>query len=521
MSKPRPRPIKLASHALRLILDYERISDDDKGDAGGVDRQHDLLQGLPLADNERFVKFFRDNNITAADPRVIRPDFEGILKAVEAGEGNVIRCVHFDRLFRQHEDLQRLVDLAQRFGLILTSIQSGTNVDLTNPSEVMRLEMLCSVAKHEVARGTQRLYSEQEARALKGLPASGQRCFGYLEGTKIVAAEARVIKEGTRGVMRARSLSSLAAEWNAAGVFPVSCGGCGHADIRHHPDLGPCKGKLKKPLITDCTCQQFEPVLWSATTVRQVLLRPRNAGLRQHRGEVVGEGKWDAIVSVEELEAVTAVLTARTKAAGHNSRKHLLSGILLCGNQACQRPMRVTSTNGVPYYACKPAGGRGKTNRAPGRHTAVEVEEADEFVHAFVVEYFQKYKATPEAEENPRIAEIREHIAVFKQRLADNDMKLMTDPTFDEKRGERIAQGLATSISNLQEELAGLIRLPSAAGVMDDLQPEHVQSTWDALSLDQKRNVLSERFVINSLPAGGGLVPGRVRIAVSLLEVAA
>ncbi len=55
---------------------------------------------------------------------------------------------------------------------------------------------------------------------------------------------------------------------------------------------------------------------WTQTGVRAVLLNPRNAGLRAHNGEIIGEAVWPAVV---------ALLTNPARRVGGGSgRKYLL-----------------------------------------------------------------------------------------------------------------------------------------------------------------------------------------------------
>ena len=47
---------------------------------------------------------------------------------------------------------------------------------------------------------------------------------------------------------------------------------------------------------------------WRGTQVRQVLLAPRNAGLRVLRGRVIGTGNWPAIVPEDIWRGVVDIL---------------------------------------------------------------------------------------------------------------------------------------------------------------------------------------------------------------------
>lgn len=45
---------------------------------------------------------------------------------------------------------------------------------------------------------------------------------------------------------------------------------------------------------------------WRTPTLAGLLASPRNAGLRQHRGQVIGDAIWEPIVSAETRERLLA-----------------------------------------------------------------------------------------------------------------------------------------------------------------------------------------------------------------------
>jgi hypothetical protein len=61
-------------------------------------------------------------------------------------------------------------------------------------------------------------------------------------------------------VLRGESLRSIAMDWNERGVKTVGGG------------------------------------MWQGSMIRRVLMSPRIAGLKDHRGEIVGEATWPAII---------------------------------------------------------------------------------------------------------------------------------------------------------------------------------------------------------------------------------
>jgi hypothetical protein len=79
-------------------------------------------------------------------------------------------------------------------------------------------------------------------------------------GEELEPAEAELIEEAATRVLRGEGLRSIAMDWNERGVKIV--GGS----------------------------------TWQGSAIRRVLMSPRIAGLKEHRGEIVGEATWPAII---------------------------------------------------------------------------------------------------------------------------------------------------------------------------------------------------------------------------------
>ena len=71
---------------------------------------------------------------------------------------------------------------------------------------------------------------------------------------------------------------------------------------------------------------------WQPATLRQVLVRERNAGRRVHRGQVIDDGSWPPIYSADTHDRVLALLTDPSRSTTNgNVPQHLLTGIAQCG----------------------------------------------------------------------------------------------------------------------------------------------------------------------------------------------
>jgi site-specific DNA recombinase len=70
---------------------------------------------------------------------------------------------------------------------------------------------------------------------------------------------------------------------------------------------------------------------WRTTTVRDVLMNPRLAGLRTHRVQIVGKAVWEPIITEDEHRKLVAHFRARAVSGRRPPRNYALSGLLRCG----------------------------------------------------------------------------------------------------------------------------------------------------------------------------------------------
>jgi hypothetical protein len=89
---------------------------------------------------------------------------------------------------------------------------------------------------------------------------------------------------------------------------------------------------------------------WSEQQVRQIAGRASNAGKRTHHGAVTADGDWPALVSADDHERVTRLLSDPARKTARHGRTHLLSGVARCG--LCGGPLRFATVNGRQVYRC-------------------------------------------------------------------------------------------------------------------------------------------------------------------------
>jgi site-specific DNA recombinase len=318
---------------------YARISQDADGTALGVNRQQEDCQREAERRGWDVVQSYVDNDVSATRSK-IRPEYQRMMSDVASGHINALVVWDIDRLTRTPRELEDVIDLADKHGLALANV--GGEVDLSTSDGRMMARIKGTLARREVEQMSKRLKRKFQEKAEKGEP-HGYSPYGYRrvptmdgDGNTVGAAmrdvieplEAAVIQEAVRRVLSGESLRAIITDFNAREI--------------HGP---------KAPL-------------WNSTILRQIVMRPSNAGLRQHQGKVIGKSTTEAIIDETTLDRVTALLTDPSRKSNHvgPGYKYLLSGIAICGR--CGGVMRrqigrtVTSkTTGAtkrqpPSYCC-------------------------------------------------------------------------------------------------------------------------------------------------------------------------
>jgi len=277
--------------------------------------------------------------------------------------------------------------------------------------------------------------------------ASGRRTF---RREVLEPAEAEVIRDSARRVLGGESLHAIACALVASGTPPP------------------------------------ESAQWDGRKLWQILIRPRNARLRVHRGAVVGPGQWPPILTETVHAALVAKLTdpARRCARGP-AVAHLLSGIAVCGAPGCGSPMRVARGS----YRCA----------MPGRHTSRSEAAVDGLIRDVIIGRLML----------PDIAEVlvpdegdslaAEELSTLQVRQ-DEASDAYASGLLDLHSLTRLTAGIARQIAALmpkQRRSAGKPASMSLAG------PDAAQA-WEEATLEQRRAVVRELVEVRVLPTRKG-----------------
>jgi DNA invertase Pin-like site-specific DNA recombinase len=312
---------------------YARISADTDGKSLGVQRQLEDCRRLAADRGWPVGAEYVDNDVSAFSGKP-RQQYARMLADLESGARDAVIVYNLDRLHRRPVELEEFVALCERVGVSQVATVTA-DIDLGNDDGLFMARIFAAFAAKESGRKSARIRRKMLQNAEQGLPHGSVRPFGY-EDDKITLrdSEAAVVRQMVDRYLSGQSLFSLTVWLNESGITPA----------------------VAKS--------------WQTSAVRQILCSGRIAGLREHRGEVIGEAKWPAIITPAERDRVLARITARAVTKTRAARTYLLSGMLRCGrcgNRLFSQARHVNPENRVRRYVCL----KGPDHGGCGRLTVV------------------------------------------------------------------------------------------------------------------------------------------------------
>ena len=239
-----------------------------------------------------------DNDRSASNGQA-RPEWERLLVDVQAGNVDAVVVWNQDRGWRKMSELETLRPIFEPRGVLLATTNIGT-IDFGNADDVFRAQVSTALSEMEIAKMKVRMRRAARQRAEDGVP-KWRSAFGYVDDVhQPDPVTAPLVREAYAAILAGGSITDVAKDWNERG----------HTGLTGKP--------------------------WSPSTVSLFLRAPRNAGLRAHNNKIVGDGAWPGLVDQKTWESAQRVLNAPGRAPGRKSvKKHLLTGVLLCGKPGC------------------------------------------------------------------------------------------------------------------------------------------------------------------------------------------
>ena len=264
-----------------------------------LDRQEELCRQYANAYGWDVTGVYQEWSASGWRKGTKRPEWDKLLQKVERHDVDVLIAYSLSRLGRRAKELLHLDDYLKENDCRLVLINES--VDTSTAAGKMFYLICAGFAELESDTISERVRSDRKLKADNGLMHSGgARRYGYDRDGKQVPAEASVIRDATKRVVKGESLASICKRLNARKVATV------------------------------------EGRKWSGARLGALLRSPHIAGIRIHDERRL-PGAWKAILSEAQWSEVCAVLDSRTQWNGDRSAKHLLAGLIHCGN--CGRPM--------------------------------------------------------------------------------------------------------------------------------------------------------------------------------------
>ena len=322
---------------------YLRISADRTGEQLGVARQREDCEKLCADKGWQPIEYL-DNDVSATSGKK-RPAYERMIADIRDGRIGAVVCWDLDRLHRRPIELESFMALADDQHLALATV-SG-DVDLSTAQGRLIARLKGSVAAHESEHKKARQLRAAKQKAEQGRP-QWRHATGYIDG-KPDPTFARLLTKVYRLVLSGGSITDGCTILNDAGAYRLW--------VRRPVD--PITGEKG-------TVVEERP--WTGPSLSAFLRKPRNAGLRDHHGEIVmkkddsGEyvpvkGQWEPLVDEDLWRGVQDVM-ARNREGRRAYRRHLLSGLLGCGNCGYHLTAQYTIKRDVQYN-CKKCHGIG------------------------------------------------------------------------------------------------------------------------------------------------------------------
>lgn len=351
---------------------YVRISLDREEEAGVTRQREDCIKRAESL-GWSVGQVYEDNSVSAYKRNAKRPGWKALLEDLRSGTRDGLLVYDLDRIARQPRDLEDLIDVVEQTK-IPSAVVTG-DVDLSTDNGIFMARLLVNVANKASRDTGRRVARAAQQRAEQGKPhKSLSRPFGYTHDYDVIETEAKLIRDAYRRVIAGESLTSILKDWQSVPTV---------------------NGKE-----------------WHRQTIKKILQAPRNAGIRVYKGEHIGQGNWEAIVTREVWDAAQAVFDSRTQPMPDTTNVYLLSRIARCGKCGARMYGRAANKTRKASYTCMSAlGGCGGINR--------QMKPVDDYILFVINKHIADQKpvvvepviddtASEIAEVEKRIAELRD-----------------------------------------------------------------------------------------------------------------
>lgn len=274
--------------------------------------QVDEMTEFSHVHNGTVVGTFYEMGKSAFKPGVRRDDLESAIRMVETGQADRIVFWKLDRFMRN----------VKRFNAMLERIESvGGHVvfkcepwlDTSGPIGYAITGLIAALAEQESINRSERITPWHANRKANGRTPGGPRPYGFKREPNtlvVVPAEAKVIRECARRIIKGDAVNGIANDLNARGV----------------PANDPRTGAASS---------------WTHGRIKRIVTNPTTAGMRSTDDGTFVNGTWKSILDADSWNECRAILLAPERSVKKfNGLVYFLSGAMRCGRNECGGVMR-------------------------------------------------------------------------------------------------------------------------------------------------------------------------------------
>lgn len=453
---------------------YCRISKDREGAGLGVQRQEQDCRELAASLGWQVTRTYTDNDISAYSGKP-RPAYREMLEAMQAGRVRGIVAWHTDRLHRSPRELEEYIDVSEQQAITTHTVKAG-EIDLSTPSGRAVARTLGAWARYESEHKSERGKRKQLQLAQAGQFAGGPVPFGWKMVDKvpvIVEADAAEIRTAVNSIIAGASIGSIVRDLNARGITT--------------------RRGMK----------------WSSTAVRNLVMRPTNAGQAVYRGEIMGQSVFPPIVSVDQWRTATAIMKDPSRRSAFDSKvRHLLAGMLRCGT--CGAAMQTSSRAGGSdatkfYYKCRTTG---------GGHAFQTAQPVEELVSAVTVAMLESHHASgkmPIPGDTEKLARLQDKTLTLRGRLEES-ANSYADGAITGQQLEAITARVRSQLDAANASMAQL----GHGSPLPGPSVGNIGEWWEAAGIERQRAIIDTLMTVYVDPirksAPRTFDPERIRI---------
>ena len=426
---------------------YARISHDPSRDRSGVQRQEADCLAEAARRGWRVAEVYVDDDRSAYSARRPRPEYQRLLADIQLGLRDGVMIWRLDRLHRQPRELEEFIVICDKHRTALATVTG--DVDLSSTQGRLLARAWGAFAAHESEVKAERISRALLEQARSGGGQCGGRPFGFEDDRRTIKkSEAAVVREAARRVLAGDSVRSICVDFDRRKLRTAN----GHA--------------------------------WRETNLRKLLINPRIAGQSQYRGEIVGKGRWKAIIRPAVGARLRGFFQDKYRPRHGPPSDYLLRRFLRCA--WCSGTLSGQRRAGKRIYMCV---------KAPARTGCGSLSIIADDLEDFVVQSLGERLASDELTKVPARSDRRDRVWLKAHSELERSERLLETLARDYARGalsKREWQAMRPSlVGRIADAKALVMRDRYELSVAEFVgHQERLASAWGTLSRERRRAVV-------------------------------